>query len=350
VATSVVTSEPQWLEGCTYDGNGGNDLRLSGPAAYFYDEGIVTGSVTGVLSGVIGGAGLQVSAGGAMTVAVQPGGYVVQNTGTPAAGGYVSKLAQQATLTVQTADPANPRIDIVVAYVSDVGTSSSSGAVEIITGTAAASPSAPSAPANSITLAQLTIPAATTTVTSGMITDERPFTTAAGGILVASKGSVTGYVGQLGYDKASESFYHNTNTGGSKQARVLPWAPVHEIYTPVFELHTGVLTLLSASVTTDGVTDLKISWRIPLITATGSTVVSVATSLDGTIIDEALQTVAASGWACMEGIVYTSPAAGTTPSAAAHTITLGVAGSTATINPNPNSYGAPYLRVEPAGL
>lgn len=350
MATSVVTSEPQWLEGCTYDGNGGNDLRLSGPAAYFYDEGIVTGSVTGVLSGVIGGAGLQVSAGGAMTVAVQPGGYVVQNTGTPAAGGYVSKLAQQATLTVQTADPANPRIDIVVAYVSDVGTSSSSGAVEIITGTAAASPSAPSAPANSITLAQLTIPAATTTVTSGMITDERPFTTAAGGVLVAPKGSVTGYVGQLGYDKPSGSFYHNTNTGGSKQARVLPWAPVHEILTTSFELHTGELTVLSATVTTDGLTDLKISWRIPQINCTSATTVAVHTAIDGTDIEVAQQGDPATQWTSMGATVYTSSAAGTTPSSGTHTVTLGVSGSTGTINQDGIDVAACYLRVEPVVL
>jgi hypothetical protein len=258
MATSVLTSVPFWLTGCTYDGDAGNDLRNSGVTAAFYDEGIMTGSSIGVLGGVIGGGGLQVSPGTGMQVTVQPGSFVVPNSGTPTAGGYVATLASLATLTVATSDPTNPRIDIVVAYVSDVGTSSSFGAIEIITGTPAASPSAPSAPANSITLAEVEIPASATSVVSGDITDERPFTTATGGVLVTrSKGAVTGYVGQLAYDLVSGSFYHNDNLGVA-QAHVLPFTPqTARKTTNVAGGGLTPVTVCSVTVTVDGSTDLE---------------------------------------------------------------------------------------------
>src|SRR5690242_15993302 len=150
MATSVNTSLPQWLTGCTYDSNSGNDLRNSSITAMFFDEGILTGTTIGVLGGVIGGAGLVVNPGTGMTVTVQPGSFVVPNSGTPTAGGYAATLVSQATLTVQASDPSNPRIDIVVANVVDNGNNTSFGQVQIITGVASPSPAVPTAPANSI--------------------------------------------------------------------------------------------------------------------------------------------------------------------------------------------------------
>jgi hypothetical protein len=330
LATSVTTSLPMWLAGCTYDGDSGNDLRNSMVTAMFYDEGIVaggSGTEIGVLGGVIGGAGLVVNAGTGMTVTVQPGSFVVPVTAEPAAGGYVSTLPSQATLTVATADPSNPRIDIVVAYVNDLGTSGSGGAVEIVTGTAAPSPAAPAAPANSIILCQVNVPAGSTSVSEGNMTDERPFTTATGGVLVAAKGSVTGYIGMLAYDKASNSFYHNSNAGVA-QMHTLPWAPQSAALTTNTTVDADATEpLVSVTITTDGSTDIECTYKwsgIEQATVTDSQL-EIQLLIDGTQVDGAwVASGLAAGFNNQAGcIVYrTSGALGTTPAAGTHTVAM----------------------------
>jgi hypothetical protein len=355
LATSLTTSLPMWLAGCTYDGNAGNDLRNSMVTAMFYDQGIVTGSSIGVLGGVIGGAGLVVNAGGGMTVTVQPGSFVVPVSAQPTAGGYCSTLASQGTLTVATADPSNPRIDIVVANVVDNGNGTSFGQVQYLEGTAAPSPSAPAAPANSITLAQIAVAAGVSSISQGNITDSRPFTTATGGILVAAKGAVTGYVGQLAFDKASQSFYHNTN-GGAFQMKTLPWAPQIAILSTAYAIPSGGGTLLSVSITTDGHTDIKITSHIVGVyqatPTTGQIIFNV--KIDGAQLDEIdLMThstdsanISHSGFT---SVYSTSSAAGDTPSAATHTVTFNaVTSETASVQATSSRLA--YLRVEPVNL
>lgn len=351
MATSVVTSLPMWLAGCTYDSNAGNDLRNSGVSAFFYDEGIVSGTAVGVLGGVIGGAGLNVGVSSGMNITVQPGSFVAPNSGTPTAGAYVSTLSSQATLTVATSDPVNPRIDIVTATIVDNGDDTSFGEVQIITGTAAPSPTAPSLPANSILLAQIAVGAAVTSIVSGNISDQRPFTTATGGVLVAVKGDVTGYTGQLAFDKASGSFYHNNNVGGGPaQAHLLPFAPIHLINTASRTLGSTIGTLLSTNVTTDGMTDLKISWRIAQISATALATVNFHVVLDSADLESSVQTMQNPSFNTASGIVYTSSAAGTTPSAGTHSVLLRASGAGAEINSLASATQGMYLRIEPVGL
>ena len=81
------------------------------------------------------------------------------------------------SVTVPAADSTNPRIDLIVAQVIDTqyGGASNTGEVVDVSGTPAASPAAPAAPANSITLAQVYVGAGVTSITSGNITDKRPF-------------------------------------------------------------------------------------------------------------------------------------------------------------------------------
>ena len=80
------------------------------------------------------------------------------------------------TLDIATADPSNPRIDIVCASVEDAQYQGSNNepVLQVITGTPGASPSAPSAPATSVVLAQISVPAGATSITNADITDERP--------------------------------------------------------------------------------------------------------------------------------------------------------------------------------
>lgn len=359
MATSVTTSLPMWLTGCTYDGNGGNDLRNSGVTAMYYDPGIVTGSTIGVRAGVIGGAGLLVSPGTGMNVLVQPGSYVVQATANPVDGAYVSTLASQATLAVATADPTNPRIDLVLAYVSDVGTSSSFGAVEILTGTAAASPVAPTAPANSLILSELTVPAGATSITSGMLSDQRVFTTATGGVLKAPRGTVPGYMGQLAYDSASDSFYHNSNTSSATQMHVLPWSPVITTRSSNFSWGGTETTILSVSCTTDGYTDVEIFFKWPGVYSTRGSSFTYntifrmyldSTQLDGYFTPNDVadgQPHSGGSWS-----YYTSGATGDTPSAGTHTISVSCQNLTGAYSTGVYglSNNKQILRVEPVAL
>jgi hypothetical protein len=345
-----------WLAGCTYDANGGNDLRNSGVTAYFYDPSVVSGTTIGVLGGVVGGAGLAVGAGTGMTVTVAPGSFVVPNSSTPTAGGYASTLSSQATLTVQTADPSNPRIDIIVANVVDNGNNTSFGQVQIITGVAAPSPSAPSAPSNSVTLAQLSVPAGTSSITAGLITDKRTYTTTTGGVLVAPKGTVAGYTGQVGYDAQSGSFYHNA-AGGAAPLPVLPWQPVTLYKTSTtISVNGAIVTVLSATLTLDGNTDIGIYIKgtgIQMNASHGEFGANFQAYVDSTLIDEMVVFNTASDGVVRGGgsmTAYTSGSQGTTPSAGTHTIYFklqGIDSSGVNVTLYAASYAPSVLRVFP---
>jgi hypothetical protein len=84
-------------------------------------------------------------------------------------------MTQQDTLTITTADPTNPRIDLVCATVRDAFYSGANNDVifQVIAGTPAGSPVAPSLPANSISLATVAVGAAVTQINTGNITDTR---------------------------------------------------------------------------------------------------------------------------------------------------------------------------------
>lgn len=100
-----------------------------------------------------------------MTVVVAPGLAII--------AGLPYRLAEEAELTV-TAPVTNPRIDLVQAVQSEAGRT-----VSIVTGTEAASPSAPSPSENCIALAQIYCRPGMTSVkdaddsTNGYITDVR---------------------------------------------------------------------------------------------------------------------------------------------------------------------------------
>ena len=325
MTAQVFTSVPMWLSGCTYDGDGGNDLRNSSVTATFYDTGASgSGGTIGVRGGVTGGAGLGVTAGTGLNVAVGPGSFVVPNTATPTAGGYVSTLAAAATLQVAAGNPTNPRVDIVVAYVSDTGTSASFGAVEILTGTPAPSPAAPAAPANSITLARIAVAANASSVTGPMITDTRPYTTAAGGILVAQQGTVQGYNGQLAYDPVAGVFYHNAAAGGQP----FSGAPFGSTYTTMEgATFSGVASDIISTFTADmpGGVDLQVYVKWPGLTCSlgGSWNAVICVLLDGTLLDSFYtpndpadgHVHSGGSWTCR-----TSSGAGNTPAAGGHIV------------------------------
>jgi hypothetical protein len=133
-----------------------------------------TGSLWGV-SGVIRSADLAVTATTGMNLSVAAGWAAILGTYQTNMGTYMAYNDGAATATITTADPSNPRIDVVCITVSDAAYSGSLNqvAINVVKGTAASSPTVPSTPTNSIALAQVAVAAGATTISSGNITDVR---------------------------------------------------------------------------------------------------------------------------------------------------------------------------------
>jgi hypothetical protein len=326
---------PWALTGCTYDADGGNDLRNSTTTALLYPLGPASGSSVGSPQGVLG-TGLGVTAASGMNVHVGGGSFAVSNP-TAVNGGYIATLASQITLTVAASDPVNPRIDLVCATVTDNGNSTSSGEVQIITGTAAPSPSAPSTPPTSIRLALVTVPALSTSVVSGDINDVRSYTSANGGIANCPIANApNGYNGAYFYDPGNDRLYHNA-ASGARQARVLPWAPVTGISASNVAVafaagrtYADSTPVTFVTVNCDGNTNLKITYSIPGVaqSAPGNAQVAVTVWLDGTsqLCETDLATYAADSANISQrgftGSYTTSAAVGDTPSAGTHGVYL----------------------------
>ena len=82
-------------------------------------------------------------------------------------------------ITISTADPSNPRIDIICVRIDTGATpdanASNVGSLVAVAGTPAASPSAPAVPSNYLKIAEVAVGAGVTVISSGNITDYRNF-------------------------------------------------------------------------------------------------------------------------------------------------------------------------------
>jgi hypothetical protein len=128
-------------------------------------------------TGIIGSTSLAVTANSpaGMSVRVASGWAAIIGTTTTDMGVYSLYNDALATLTITTADPTKPRIDLVCATVRDAFYSGAFNDVifQVIAGTPAGSPVAPALPANSISLATVAVGAAVTQINTGNITDTR---------------------------------------------------------------------------------------------------------------------------------------------------------------------------------
>jgi hypothetical protein len=157
----TLQTPPSWLQAGSY------------PAQY--DR--LTAQALWATTGIIGSSSLAVTANSpaGMSVRVASGWAAIVGTTTINMGVYTIFNDAQDTLTITTADPTNPRIDLVCATVRDAFYSGANNDVifQVIAGTPAGSPVAPSLPANSISLATVAVGAAVTQINTGNITDTR---------------------------------------------------------------------------------------------------------------------------------------------------------------------------------
>lgn len=140
-------------------------------------------------TGIIGATSLAVTAQGTpnMTVNVAAGWAAIVGTTQSNMGVYVGYNDATTVLTIGTAPATNSRIDLICMTVNDAYYSGATNNVvlQVIAGTAAASPVAPTLPANSISLATVLVGTNVTSINAGNITDTRVATTS---LLVTSGG------------------------------------------------------------------------------------------------------------------------------------------------------------------
>jgi hypothetical protein len=128
-------------------------------------------------TGIIASASLAVTANSpaAMNVYVADGWAAIVGTTQADMGTYVAYNDASVLLTITTANPTNPRIDLICMTVNDSYYTGVTDNVvfQVIAGTPSATPVAPSVPANSISLATISVAAGATAINTGNITDTR---------------------------------------------------------------------------------------------------------------------------------------------------------------------------------
>ena len=114
-----------------------------------------------------------------LSVVVDSGWAAIVGTTQANMGTYVTYNDASVVLSLNTANPTNPRIDLICATVNDAYYTGSLNNVvlQVVAGTPAGSPVAPALPANSITLATVAVGAGATAITNANITDTRVLVT-----------------------------------------------------------------------------------------------------------------------------------------------------------------------------
>jgi hypothetical protein len=266
-----------------------------------------------------------------------------------------------ASLTLAAADSTNYRIDLIAVTVSDLGTSSSNAIVQVVTGTPASSPSAPSVSAlgNSIALATVLVPPGSSSISTGNITDLRAYVVAPGGVLPIPSSSVApaAPAWQLMYDIAAGAVVQGSGTAGSTAPlTLLPWSPVVSVQTSNLSdtAAKGVLTpITTASITTDGSTDIEIYYKVTGMKASGSVplLCTLQVAIDGTVLDQCVVSIPSTSvyGAGTSARYYTSGGQSTTPSAGTHTVSFGFqsASTSVTTTLSAGSSSPAMLRVVP---
>jgi hypothetical protein len=114
-----------------------------------------------------------------MSVIIASGWAAIVGTTQTNMGTYVAYNDAPTVVAITTANPTNPRIDLVCATVQDAYYTGAQNNVifQVVVGTPAPSPVAPALPANSIALAEIDVVAGALSITSGDITDLRVLVT-----------------------------------------------------------------------------------------------------------------------------------------------------------------------------
>lgn len=315
---TAATRTPVWCDASTL---AGQDARLGVFSALLSGLGTPASSPLAIGSGVRDGTGnpLQVAVSAGLSVSVNTGCSAIQGTGATNAGAYEVTLDTAALLTCTAADTVNSRIDSVCLTVTDNGTAPF-GVVQIITGTPAASPTAPTLPSNSLLLCNITVAANATTLISANLADSRQFLAAAGGIKPYLKSSfwpTSGGSAMYLHDIATSRLKRLNGSGVVVAPSTVAFAPAYGSTATVSANSTTAVTVSSTSVTVDGSTDVKITISWKYITTSGTSPGNngqLNVTRGGSVVDDVVLPVSLTNGTVVGGtkIYYdNAPAAGT---------------------------------------
>lgn len=202
-----------WVDGVQVSGR---DMRLAQTGL------LVPASALAARSGVLSGLAVTARATPDMSVDVAAGQCAVTVTETSPGGAALCANDATVTRQIEAASATNPRIDLIVARVFAEVTAQAERrwALEVVTGTPAASPVAPSLPPNSLLLRSVTVPANASAITEADLSPTLPArTTALGGIVpsLTADDVVGQYVGQ---------YRDRTDTGATERWTGTEWRRV----------------------------------------------------------------------------------------------------------------------------
>jgi hypothetical protein len=114
-----------------------------------------------------------------MSIIIAQGWAAIVGTTQANMGTYVGYNDAATVVAITTANPTNPRIDLICMTVQDAYYTGAQNNVifQVVAGTPASSPVVPSLPANSIALAEVAVAAGALSITTGNITDRRVLVT-----------------------------------------------------------------------------------------------------------------------------------------------------------------------------
>lgn len=155
-----------------------------------------------------------------MGVLVESGVASIPGTLGATQGNYLVCNDAQVSLSVTAAHATLPRIDLVVINVRDSFYSGvdDDSQLQVVAGTPNSSPVAPTAPDNSLTVAQIAVGAAVTTIVNANITDTRIYMAATGGVINCRSDATRPTSseiaeGQLVYTMDNNKLYLHTGSG-----------------------------------------------------------------------------------------------------------------------------------------
>lgn len=324
--TALSMRNDVWMDGIQVNGQ---DLRLEQTGAFL--TGASPSGSTGIAArpGVRYGTGdpLKISASSGMTLSVNAGIAWVQGSAAANSGMYTGCLDTAGTVTLATSDPTNPRIDNIIVQVIDNGDGTSTTKVTPQTGTPAASPSAPTLPANSLLLAQVAVAASASSIVAGNITDKRVWTVSTGGILPMANvtGGISGMAGLYADDLSTGRLKRSDGSGNARAPKTVAFAPIYSSTSSPTITGGNTSTVASITQTVDGVTEVEMTLICGQITQnSGSAGARLFCSafVDGVLVP----TPGANAWAApVSGSGYAPPLnhrAWTTPAAGSRVFTF----------------------------
>ncbi len=209
-----------------------------------------------------------------MTVLCGSGVASVPGSESGTQGNYLCINDASVTLTVTAAHATLARIDIVVLNVRDqfYSGSSNDSQLQVIAGTPASSPVAPSAPANSITIAQIAVGAAVSSIVNANITDLRFYCAAAGGVINARTEATRPASAEI----AAGQFVWSMDTG-----RMHLWdgTAYNQVFPGLNKISETILSGTSALITFSSIPSIYKSLRIVAVARGDTAAVSVETRM-----------------------------------------------------------------------